>query len=373
MQFSARICALSLTTALLAGISGTSAGVLLEPIEAPQWKVSEWINGDPGRLADHRGKIVLINFFQMWCPGSNEFSLPLFEDWAEMYSDRDDVLVLSIHTVFEEHDAQTPEHLRRFIQEMGITHPVGIDAYDPTDPVVPITMNRYQTGGTPHIAIVDKEGKLRFSHFGRFERDPVEHFIQRILEEDKKLNIKSSPRKKSEPRRTSRDRTQERGTPPRPEPIDDPEPEPEEEAAGEEEEQEPPEEADTELTGSYKLRFEQLSKTCGSVLRPVEVITQLTVHDDRIEASFSRPFLGIRRLTVEFDAGSGHFEANLEQQAKEKGDVEVDLALQVSGRFVSIGDPPELEFDYYLDERSADGTFDCTIEGRGGGPRFRSR
>lgn len=361
-----------LTAILFAGTWQTSAGVLLEPIEAPQWKVSEWINGNPGRLADQRGKLVLIDFFQMWCPGSNEFSLPLFEEWAEMYGDRDDVVVVSIHTVFEEHDAQTPEQLRWFIQEMGITHPVGIDAYQRTDPVVPITMDRYQTGGTPHIAIVDKEGQLRFSHFGRFDREPVEHFIERILEEeDKKLNIKSTPRTKPKPKRGSPGRGAQRDTPPeRPEPIDDPEPEPESEEEGEEE---PPEEADAELTGSYKLRFEQLSKTCGKPLRPVEVITQITVHEDRIDASFSRPFLGMRRLSVEFDAGSGHFEADLEQQAKEKGDVEVDLSLQVSGRFVSIADPPELEFDYYLDERSADGTLDCTIEGRGGGPRFRSR
>jgi thiol-disulfide isomerase/thioredoxin len=370
MRFSIRICALSLAAILLAGISQTAAGVLLEPIDAPQWKVSEWINGDPGRLADQRGKLVLINFFQMWCPGSNEFSLPLFEDWAEMYGERDDVVVVSIHTVFEEHDAQTPEQLRWFIEEMGITHPVGIDAYEGKDAVVPITMDRYQTGGTPHIAIVDKEGQLRFSYFGRFDREPVEHFIERVLEEkDKKLNVKSTPRKKPRSKRSTPGRAAQRETAPqKPEHIDDPEPESEEEG-----EEEPPEEPDAELTGSYKLRFEQLSKTCGNPLRPIEVITQVTVHEDRIEASFSRPFLGMRRLTVDFDAGSGHFEADLEQQAKEKGDVEVELSLQVSGRFVSIADPPELEFDYYLDERSTDGTFDCTIEGRGGGPRFRSR
>jgi thiol-disulfide isomerase/thioredoxin len=372
MRFSVRTRALALTATLFAGISGIRAGALLEPIEAPQWKVSEWINGNPGRLADLRGKVVLINFFQMWCPGSNEFSLPLFEEWARQYGDRDDVVVVSIHTVFEEHDRQTPEQLRRFVREMGITHPVGIDAYDPADPVVPITMKRYQTGGTPHVAIVDKEGMLRFSHFGRFERAPVEHFIDRLLEEEKQLNIKSTPREKPKPKRGSRRRSEQRQTPPpRPERIDDQEPEAAvDEAEGE---QEPPDEPDTELTGSYKLRFEQLSKTCGSPLRPIEVITQVTVLEDQISANFSRPFLGIRRISAEFDGGSGHFEANLEQQAKEKGDVDVDLTLHLSGRFVSMAEPPEIEFDYYLDERSADGTLDCTIEGRGGGPRFRSR
>ena len=182
---------------LLAGLStALPAGVVLEPSSAPEWKVSEWINGDPGKLANHRGKIVLIDFFQLWCPGCNDFSIPLFQEWEQKFGVRDDVLVVSIHTVFEGHEDQTPERLREFVAEKGITHPVGIDAYAVPGAVVPVTMDRFETGGTPHIAIVDKEGRLRFSHFGRFDPQPVERFIERLFEEKKSLNIKSTPRTK---------------------------------------------------------------------------------------------------------------------------------------------------------------------------------
>ena len=165
---------------LATGVSAM-AGVLLEPTNAPDWVVSEWLNGDPGRLADQKGKVVLIDFFQLWCPGCNSFSIPLFEKWEEKYADRDDVVIFSIHTVFEGHELQTPDHLRNFVKEKRIEHPVGIDTYVTKDAEVPVTMDLYKTGGTPHIVIIDRHGKLRFSHFGRFDPGPVEAFIDRIL------------------------------------------------------------------------------------------------------------------------------------------------------------------------------------------------
>ncbi len=156
-------------------------GILATPIPAPEWKVSKWIHGNPGTLADQRGREVLIDFFQLWCPGCNRFSIPLFQRWNELYGDRDDVVIVSIHTVFEGHASQTPERLRDFVEEKGISHPVGIDAYaDPGD-TNPLTMRRFATGGTPHVAIVDQSGQLRFSHFGSFDPASIEAFINELL------------------------------------------------------------------------------------------------------------------------------------------------------------------------------------------------
>lgn len=364
--------------------NGAVGGVLLEPTPAPDWEVSEWLNDSPGRIVAHRDKIVLINFFQMWCPGSQEFSIPLFERWAEEYADRRDVLVVSIHTVFEGHEEQTPDRLRRFVEEQGITIPVGIDVHDPPGSPVPITMDLYETGGTPHVAIVDKEGMLRFSHFGRFDPEPVERFITRILDETPTVNLKGKVRGGSPSKRKSRRKKppkQQRDTsPPRPDRRNEPGSGQDADGKDEsredpdrEEEPEDPAKPDAELSGSYKLRFEQLSKSCGDLAQPVEVITQISVLPDQIVATFSRPFLGVRKVTAQYDPAGSHFEANLQQQAQEKGGVTVDLSLQLSGRFSSIVDPPQLEYDFYLDERSEDGSLDCTIEGRGGGSRFRSR
>jgi len=44
-------------------------------------------------------------------------------------------------------------------------------------------MKRYRTRGTPEIAIMDKNGYIRFQKFGGFDPEPVEHFIRQLLKE----------------------------------------------------------------------------------------------------------------------------------------------------------------------------------------------
>jgi thiol-disulfide isomerase/thioredoxin len=367
------ISRLGLTTVVSALLlcSGATAGVVLEPKSAPQWKVSEWLNSDPGDLSKQRGQVVLIHFFQLWCPGCNEFSIPLFQRWEDRFGSRDDVTIVAIHTVFEGHDIQTPEQLRLFIEEKGIQYPVGIDAYPSPESEIPITMDRFETGGTPHVVIVDKKGLLRFTHFGHFDAEPVEAYIDRILSEKKsfntRINSRHGDRQASDSSSKGRDkprRGQGQEAPPA-EPGDTPEAEAEParnaKARGE---------RDSAVSGSYKLRFEQLANSCGDPAPTLEVITQVSVYEDRIEAKFSRAFLGLRQVTAGYDAGSGDIFADLEQTVQDKG-VEVSLSLQLSGNILIGTDPPEIDFRYYVEQRRGEG--DCVIEGEGSGGRMRSR
>jgi len=347
---------LSLAALVCLFCTGLYAGVLLEPIDPPEWKVSAWLNDDPGRLADHKGEVVLIHFFQLWCPGCNEFTIPLFQEWEEMFGPRDDLLIVSIHTVFEGHDEQTPERLRAFIAEKNIVYPVGIDAYKKQGDEEPITMNRFDTGGTPHVVIIDKKGKLRFTHFGAFDRGPVERFINRLLDEkNKPVNVKTMPRDDWE--KPTRER---RSAPPKskPEPPA--------------EKKRPAGQPDPDRSGTYKLIIEQTSKSCGPTVPPMEVIAEVKVFEDSVSARFTRPFLGVRQLTAEYSAGSGTFEVDQEQIAKEKGKP-VELSVEASGQFVDLDGTPILEFDFVLDKRGEDPTLDCDFAGHGEGGRIRGR
>ena len=44
-----------------------------------------------------------------------------------------------------------------------------------------MTMQRYRTGGPPHVAIIDKQGRLRFRHLGGFDRRTAEDLIDALL------------------------------------------------------------------------------------------------------------------------------------------------------------------------------------------------
>jgi thiol-disulfide isomerase/thioredoxin len=152
---------------------------------APMWDVSEWINGSPGNVTNLTGKVVIVEFFQMACPGCNAFSIPLVKRWGKVFAREiasGKLLIVSIHTVFEAHERQNPSRLRAFLRQKGIKHPVGIDRHK-AGHHVPETMKTYQTRGTPEMVFIGKAGNIRFRHFGSFDTNRAERLIRNLLQE----------------------------------------------------------------------------------------------------------------------------------------------------------------------------------------------
>ncbi len=180
--------AVILAAALLAGLLFLAAPAVAAKNlsqKAPEWQVSEWINSPALSLADLRGRVVIIEFFQLWCPGCNSFSIPLMKYWAKKYAQEikeGKLALVSIHTVFEGHSFQTPAKLREFVKEKGMHHPVGVDR-QLKNSRLPETMKAFRTGGTPEMAIIDKQGYIRFQHFGGFNPRTGEKLIDQLLAE----------------------------------------------------------------------------------------------------------------------------------------------------------------------------------------------
>ncbi|WP_085905500.1 redoxin domain-containing protein [Kiloniella majae] len=133
--------------------------------QAPELQISQWMNSDKDiSLKSCLGKVVLIEAFQMLCPGCVEHGLPQAQKAQQLFSP-DDLAVLGLHSVFEHHAAMGPESLKAFLYEYRITFPVGIDMPADQGPV-PKTMARYQLQGTPTLILIDRQGKLRRQKFG---------------------------------------------------------------------------------------------------------------------------------------------------------------------------------------------------------------
>lgn len=153
--------------------------------KAPEWVISEWLNGSGTTLNKLKGKVVIVEFFQLWCPGCNKFSIPLMKQWTGTFKNELEsgkLKMLSIHTVFEGHWFQSPNRLKSFIKEKEIHHLVGID-FHKNDEDIPETMKRYMTRGTPEMAIIDKKGNIRFQRFGGFNAAGAESLIRRLINE----------------------------------------------------------------------------------------------------------------------------------------------------------------------------------------------
>jgi hypothetical protein len=135
--------------------------------QAPELRIETWLNSAaPISLKDLRGRVVLIEAFQMLCPGCVSHGLPQATLVAETFS-KDDVVVLGLHSVFEHHSAQGREDvLSAFLHENKIRFPVGMDMPSSGN-TIPETMAAYQLRGTPSTILIDRMGRHRLQHFGR--------------------------------------------------------------------------------------------------------------------------------------------------------------------------------------------------------------
>ena len=79
--------------------------------KAPNLHVEEWIQGLPTNIDKNTGKVILVEVFQVNCPGCFMYGIPKAIEIYKNYS-RDDVVVLGLATAFEDYDKNTTDNLR---------------------------------------------------------------------------------------------------------------------------------------------------------------------------------------------------------------------------------------------------------------------
>lgn len=81
---------------------------------APPLTVSEWVQGDPTNLDEQRGNVVLIEVFQVNCPGCFFTAIPEAIKVHDHFAGQP-VTVLGVATAFEDWDDNTLDNLRRLV------------------------------------------------------------------------------------------------------------------------------------------------------------------------------------------------------------------------------------------------------------------
>jgi hypothetical protein len=85
-------------------------------LPAPELKVSEWVQGGPINLKDYQGKVIVVEVFQVNCPGCFIYGIPEAIDTFQKYKNND-VIVLGLATAFEDFDKNTLENLKLLLKE----------------------------------------------------------------------------------------------------------------------------------------------------------------------------------------------------------------------------------------------------------------
>ena len=84
--------------------------------QAPNIKISEWVQGIPTNIDKLRGKVIVLEVFQVNCPGCFLYGLPQSISLYERFKN-DDVKVIGLATAFEDYDKNTLDNLKSLLTE----------------------------------------------------------------------------------------------------------------------------------------------------------------------------------------------------------------------------------------------------------------
>jgi thiol-disulfide isomerase/thioredoxin len=132
-----------------------------------------WLNSPSLSFRQLRGRAVLVDFWDYTCINCIR-TLPYVQAWHERYRDKG-LTVIGVHTP-EFTFAQYESNVERGIREFGLTYPVVIDS---NREIWKAFANRYW----PTKYLLDKDGYLRYGHFGEGGYAECEQVIQELLRE----------------------------------------------------------------------------------------------------------------------------------------------------------------------------------------------
>ena len=150
-----------LAALLVASLTGVGAAddQSLTPISgqpaAPDFDLKD-PEGRPQRLADYRGKPVILNFWATWCPPCREEMPSMQRAYEKLAAEGIAVVAINVGE-----DAQT---IAQFLEE----EPVDVALPMDTDSKV---AQRYHMKGLPTTYVIDPDGRLAYRAMGSREWD----------------------------------------------------------------------------------------------------------------------------------------------------------------------------------------------------------
>jgi thiol-disulfide isomerase/thioredoxin len=125
------------------------------------------LDGRSVKLADYKGKVILLNFWATWC-GPCKAEIPGFVELQDKY--RDDLIVVGYSVDDDEPKA------RAFAQEYKMNYPVllGLGREDVQDAYGPIW-------GIPASFIISRDGRVCKKHLGIAPKAVFEREIKALL------------------------------------------------------------------------------------------------------------------------------------------------------------------------------------------------
>jgi thiol-disulfide isomerase/thioredoxin len=128
------------------------------------------VDGSTMEMSDHRGKVIVINFWATWC-GPCLTELPLFEKTITKFKDDKDVVFLAL-TTDEDRDLVAP-YLKQYKFNIPVSHAEYLDDF-------------FAITSIPTTIILDRKGQVSFRQAGYNPREDFVVMLTEKIEETKK-------------------------------------------------------------------------------------------------------------------------------------------------------------------------------------------
>ena len=140
---------------------------------APEIAEGSWLNSEPFRISELKGKVVVIDFWTFNCINCRHV-LPTLNDWFQRYAEKN-VVFIGVHTP-ETAEEENIGSLQKFVRDWKIKFSVVTDNdYR--------TWNRYKVQFWPSTFLIDKKGTIRELHIGELGYSALEQTLQKLLDE----------------------------------------------------------------------------------------------------------------------------------------------------------------------------------------------
>lgn len=160
-----------------ASTANNSAAVALQdelssPYTAPEiGGIEAWINSKPLQISELKGKVVLIDFWTYSCINCIR-TLPYIKDWYAKYHDKG-LVIIGIHSPEFDFEKNL-SNVENAVKQDGIQYPVALDNQF-------VTWRNFDNHYWPAHFLINKEGKVVFTHFGEGKYEVTENNIRYLL------------------------------------------------------------------------------------------------------------------------------------------------------------------------------------------------
>ena len=127
----------------------------------------------PVKLADLRGKVILVHFWTSTC-STCIHTIPHLNEWYQKYSNKG-LVIVGVHTPEFDFEKNI-DSVKAAVQDFQIKYPVILDNNY-------VNWNSYGNNYWPRDYLVDNQGLIRYNHIGEGGYDQTEQMIKSLLAE----------------------------------------------------------------------------------------------------------------------------------------------------------------------------------------------